>query len=61
MGIVFSRKLSPASKVEKNKQFKTTEKNVIISPVEVFETFIYVKEDFTMAVDYYLALGGRAK
>ena len=52
--LVRSKKLS-------NKQFKITEKDVIISPVEVFETFIDVKEDLTMAVDYYLALAGRAK
>ena len=52
--LVRSKKLS-------NKQFKITEKDVIISPVEVFETFIDVKEDLTMAADYYLALAGRAK
>ena len=44
-----------------NKQFEITEKNVIISPEEVFETFIDVQEDLTMAVDCYLALVGRAK
>ena len=49
------------SKKISNKQFKIIEKDVIISPEEVFETFIDVQEDLTMAVDYYLALVGRAK
>ena len=60
-GIVFSRKLSPASKVKKkksNKQFRIIGKDVIISPEEVFKTFIDLEEDLTMAVDYYLALVG---
>ena len=50
---------SPTDKVKKisNKQFKIIEKDVI-SPEEVFETFIDVQEDLTMAVDYYLALMG---
>ena len=49
------------SKKISNKQFKIIEKDVIISPEEVFETFIDVQEDLAMAVDYYLALVGRAK
>ena len=49
------------SKKISNNQFKIIEKDVIISPEEVFETFIDVQEDLTMAVDYYLALVGRAK
>ena len=52
--LVRSKKLS-------SKQFKITEKDVIISLKEAFETFIDVQEDLTMAVDYYLALVGRAK
>ena len=46
------------SKKISNKQFKIIEKDVIISPEEVFETFIDVQENLTMAVDYYLALVG---
>ena len=49
------------SKKISNKQFKIIEEDVIISSEEVFETFIDVQEDLTMAVDYYLALLGRAK
>ena len=49
------------SKKISNKQFKIIEKDVIISPEEVFETFIDAQEDLTMTVDYYLALVGRAK
>ena len=49
------------SKKISNKQFKIIEKDVIISPEEVFETFIDAQEDRTMTVDYYLALVGRAK
>ena len=49
------------SKKISNKQFKIIEKDVVISPEELFETFIDVQEDLTMAVDYYLALVGRAK
>ena len=49
------------SKKISNKQFTIIEKDVIISPEEVFETFIDVQDDLTMAVDYYLALVGRAK
>ena len=49
------------SKKISNKQFKIIEKDVIISAEEVFETFIDVQQDLTMAVDYYLALVGRAK
>ena len=49
------------SKKMSNKQFKIIEKDVIISPEEVFETFIDVQEDLTMAVDSYLALVGQAK
>ena len=49
------------SKKISNKQFKIIEKDVIISPEEVFETFIDVQEDLTMVVDYYLALEKRAK
>ena len=49
------------SKKKSNKQFKIIEKDVIISPEEASETFIDVQEDLTMAVDYYLALVGRAK
>ena len=44
--------------VRSNKQIKVVEKDVIISPEEVFETFIDVQEDLTLAVDYYLALVG---
>ena len=44
-----------------NKQFKIIEKDVIIYPEEVFETFIDVQEDLIMTVGYYLALVGRAK
>ena len=47
--------------VRSNKQIKVVEKDVIISPEEVFETFIDVQEDLTLTVDYYLALVGRAK
>ena len=39
------------SKKISNKQFKIIEKDVIISTEEVFETFIDVQEDLTMAVD----------
>ena len=49
------------SKKISNKQVKIIEKDVIISPEEVFETFIDVQEDLTVVVDYYLALVGRAK
>ena len=49
------------SKKTSNKKFKIIEKDVIISPAEVFETFIDVQEDLSMAVDYYLALVGQAK
>ena len=49
------------SKKISNKQFKIIEKDVIISPAEVFETFIDVQEDLTLAVDYYLGLVRRAK
>ena len=49
------------SKTISNEQFKIIEKDVIISPEEIFETFIDVQEDLTIAVDYYLALVGRAK
>ena len=49
------------SKKISNKQFKIIEKDVIISAEEVFETFIDVQQDLTMAVDYYLVLVGRAK
>ena len=49
------------SKKISNKQFKIIEKDVIISSEEVFETFIDVQEDLTMAVNYYLGLVGRAK
>ena len=45
------------SKKISNKQFKIIEKDVIISPEEVFETFTDVQEDLAMA----LALVGRAK
>ena len=44
------------SKNISGKQFKIIEIDVIISPEEVFETFIDVQEDLTMAVDYYLDL-----
>ena len=49
------------SKKISNKQFRIIEKDVIISPEEVSETFIDVQEDLPMAVDYYLALAGRAE
>ena len=49
------------SKTISNEQFKIIEKDVIISPEEIFKTFIDVQEDLTIAVDYYLALVGRAK
>ena len=49
------------SKKASNKKFKIIEKDVIISPEEVFETFIDVQEDLSMAVDYYTALVGQAK
>ena len=49
------------SKKISNKQFKVIENDVIISSEEVFETYIDVQKDLTMADDYYLALVGRAK
>ena len=49
------------SKKISSKQFNIIKKDVIMSPEEVFETFIDVPEDLTMAVVYYLALVGRAK
>ena len=52
--LVWSKKIS-------NKQFKIIEKDVTISPEEVFETFTDVQEDLTMVVDYYLTLVGQAK
>ena len=44
------------SKKKSSRLFKIIGKNLIISPEEVFETFIDAQEDLTMAVDYYLAL-----
>ena len=49
------------SKKISNKQLKIIEKDITVSPEDVFETFIDVQEDLTMAIDYYLALMGRAK
>ena len=44
------------SKKKSSRVFKIIGKDLIISPEEVFETFIDAQEDLTMAVDYYLAL-----
>ena len=49
------------SKKISNKQFKLIEKDVVISPEEVFKIFIDVQKDLTMAADYYLGLVARAK
>ena len=54
LGLVRSRKISL-------KQFELINFDVLISPEEVFESFVEVNSDLTMSTNMYLALCERAK